>query len=66
MDLGKVLSRAWDITWRWKLLWVFGFLVSLGQGWSRGSRGFDWMGIPAITLLFLLSLHHLLRLAEEG
>ena len=37
MDFGKVLSRAWEITWRWKVLWVFGFLVSLGQGGSRGS-----------------------------
>jgi hypothetical protein len=43
MDFGKVLSRAWEITWRWKVLWVFGFLISLGQGWSRGSRTFDWI-----------------------
>jgi hypothetical protein len=32
MDFGKVLGRAWEITWRWKVLWVFGFLASLGQG----------------------------------
>jgi hypothetical protein len=32
MDYGKVLGRAWEITWRWKVLWVFGFLASLGQG----------------------------------
>jgi hypothetical protein len=50
MDFGKVLSRAINITWRWKVLWVFGFVVSLGQGWSQGSRGFNWVedgrGVP--------------------
>ncbi len=34
MDYGKVLSRAWEITWRWKILWILGFLASLGQGWG--------------------------------
>jgi len=32
MDFGKVLGRAWKITWRWKMLWVLGFLAALGQG----------------------------------
>jgi hypothetical protein len=32
MDYGKVLGRAWQITWRWKMLWVLGFLAALGQG----------------------------------
>ena len=30
MDLGYVLRRAWEVTWRHKVLWLFGFLVSLG------------------------------------
>jgi len=43
MDLGYVLRRAWEITWRHKVLWLFGFLVSLGMvnrrvGTSGGSR----------------------------
>jgi hypothetical protein len=38
MEFGKILSRAGQITWRWKLLWVFGFLVSLGQGSMAGNR----------------------------
>jgi hypothetical protein len=38
MEFGKILSRAWQITWRWKVLWVFGFLVSLGQGSWGGNR----------------------------
>ena len=32
MDFGKVFTRAWEITWRWKMLWVLGFLAALGQG----------------------------------
>lgn len=36
MDFGKVLGRAWEITWRWKMLWVLGFLAALGQGNSGG------------------------------
>ena len=36
MDYGKVLSRAWEITWRWKVLWILGFLVSLGSGGGGG------------------------------
>jgi hypothetical protein len=34
MDYGKILGRAWEITWRWKALWILGFLVSLGRGWG--------------------------------
>ncbi len=43
MDFGNVLSRAWQITWRWKALWILGFLASLGQGVgsSTGSYRLD-------------------------
>jgi len=49
MEYGKVLSRAWQITWRWKILWILGFLASLGQGGSGGSANYttssdDWQG----------------------
>lgn len=36
MDYGKILTRAWQITWRWKVLWIFGFLASLGSGGGGG------------------------------
>jgi hypothetical protein len=39
MDYGKILSRAWQITWRWKVLWIFGFLASLGGGGGGGGGG---------------------------
>ena len=39
MDYGRILSRAWQITWRWKVLWIFGFLASLGSGGGSGGGG---------------------------
>jgi hypothetical protein len=39
MDFGKVLGRAWQITWRWKVLWILGFLASLGSGGGGGGGG---------------------------
>jgi hypothetical protein len=47
MDYGKVLSRAWEITWRWKILWILGFLASLGRGLGNGNPQYtlsstDW------------------------
>ena len=50
MDYGKVLSRAWEITWRWKVLWILGFLASLGNGFGSSSNATystdssDWWG----------------------
>ncbi|MGD8904906.1 MAG: hypothetical protein PVI67_15190, partial [Anaerolineae bacterium] len=37
MDYGKILTRAWEITWRWKILWILGFLAALGSGGGGGS-----------------------------
>jgi hypothetical protein len=48
MDYGSILKRAWEITWRWKILWILGFLASLGggggggQGVSYSTGGEDW------------------------
>jgi hypothetical protein len=39
MELGYVLRRAWEITWRHKVLWLFGFLVSLGTVGRRIGTG---------------------------
>jgi len=35
MDYSEVLSKAWRIAWKFKVLWIFGILASCGQ--SRGS-----------------------------
>lgn len=38
MDFGEVLKTAWKITWRFKVLWLFGILASCG---SRSGGGFN-------------------------
>jgi hypothetical protein len=37
MDFGDVLSRAWQIIWKHKVLWIFGILASCGN--ANGSPG---------------------------
>jgi len=42
MDFGKVLTRAWEIIWKYKILWVFGLFASCsGQqgGYNFGGGG---------------------------
>lgn len=39
MDYGRILTRAWEITWRWKILWVLGFLAGLTNGGGGGGGG---------------------------
>ncbi len=36
MDYGYVLKRAWEIIWKFKVLWIFGILASCGQAGSSG------------------------------
>lgn len=31
MDIGNILSRAWQITWKYKVLWIFGILAGCGN-----------------------------------
>ena len=50
MDHMQVLKRAWENTWRYRALWVFGVLVALtsfhgggsGGGGGDGSGGDNW------------------------
>jgi hypothetical protein len=36
MDFGKTLSRAWQIVWKNRVLWIFGILASCGSGGGGG------------------------------
>lgn len=38
MDYGKIVSRAWNITWTNKYLWLLGFLIALGGGAGNGAN----------------------------
>jgi hypothetical protein len=40
MDFGYVLRRAWEIIWKFKVLWIFGILASCGQASTSG--GSNW------------------------
>lgn len=42
MQYGALLSRAWHIVWRNKIIWVFGFLAALGSG--GGGSNFNFRG----------------------
>lgn len=54
MDIGKVLTRAWEIIWKHKILWVFGFFASFisqpgsssfeGSGGGGGGTGYQFDG----------------------
>jgi hypothetical protein len=39
MDYGEVLSKAWKVIWKHKVLWIFGILASFGQGSGGGGGG---------------------------
>jgi hypothetical protein len=41
IEYSSILSKAWNITWKYKILWFFGFLAILAQGGSgfSGSNG---------------------------
>jgi hypothetical protein len=46
MDFGYVIKRAWEIIWKFKVLWIFGILASCGQAsTSSGSNsGYRFSG----------------------
>jgi hypothetical protein len=56
MDFGKVLTRAWEIVWKHKILWLFGLFAScsgqqsnfnfIGSGGGGPSYRFDRGDIP--------------------
>ena len=39
MDPIKILKRAWNIVWTYRVLWIFGFILALGAAGSSGGNG---------------------------
>lgn len=39
MDHLRVIKRAWQITWNYRVLWVFGFVLALTAGVGGGGSG---------------------------
>ena len=53
MDYGAILKKSWNLTWRYKILWLFGVFAGAGSGGfsSSGnsfsnSRGGSGSGLP--------------------
>jgi hypothetical protein len=38
-NFGEILTRAWQIVWKNKVLWIFGILASCARGGGGGSSG---------------------------
>jgi hypothetical protein len=57
MNYSQLVKRAFEITWRYKVLWIFGILLALtsgggggGSGWRSGggdNRGSPFPGFPS-------------------
>lgn len=41
MDFGKVLTRSWEIIWKFKALWIFGILASCGANFNGGNFNYS-------------------------
>ncbi len=39
LNFGEILTRSWKIIWKYKILWLFGLLASLGAGGGNGGGG---------------------------
>ncbi len=52
IDIGRILRRAWQILWRYKVLWIFGLLLVItgGAGGASGSRVTPSNGFPGRNL----------------
>lgn len=73
MDYGKTISRAWEITWRNKWLWLLGFLAALtsgsgggGGGGGGGNTGFQFDQPGGVPTLPEGPLGDFLRQLEAG
>ncbi len=42
MDFGRVLTRSWEIIWKYKALWIFGILSSCGSGGANFGNRFNF------------------------
>jgi hypothetical protein len=57
MEFGEVLSRAWHIIWKYKVLWIFGILAGCGtaSGGASSNSGFRYSSnnrIPPVVTNF--------------
>src|SRR5512143_2473079 len=41
-NFGEVLTRAWQIAWKYKVLWIFGILAGCAQGNGGANTSWSW------------------------
>lgn len=41
MEYGRLIKRAWDVVWRYKILWLFGIAAAIFSG-NRGGNGIQY------------------------
>lgn len=39
IDIGKIVKRAWNILWTYRILWIFGILLAITAGGGLGNGG---------------------------
>lgn len=61
MDYGEVLSRAWQIVWKHKVLWIFGILAGCGSSGnsSRFSSSYRTNDVPPGVENFFLQFERI-------
>jgi hypothetical protein len=71
-NFGEVLSRAWQITWKYKVLWIFGILAGCtnGGGGGGGNTGYsgpseDW-NIPPEIQRFVSSMEDFVNWVSDN
>jgi len=43
MDIGRILSRAWEILWKNKVLWIFGIFAGCAStSGGPGNASYTW------------------------
>jgi hypothetical protein len=66
MDIQAVLTRAWQITWKYKVLWLFGILASCGSGGGGGSSSGGSSGNGGSSSAFFGSGFDAWQLLRQG
>jgi hypothetical protein len=76
MDYAAVLRRTWDITWRYKGLWILGILAGCGGGNGGGGGGGnassgmnfgrDSRDVPPELRRFVFSLENFFKSIDEA
>lgn len=75
LNFGEILTRAWQITWRYKVLWIFGILAgctggSGGGGGGGGNTGYSTgpsdSGLPPEIRRFILMMEDLVAWVEDN